>query len=190
LYKKTPTKPVNNQFQIYLTLNVLGFFIGQRANQKACSRKCKVHSNTALLSQNGNNSLSRPPINAPMSHNVTKAEWLMKQPKKQSKLKRIAITTSPELRQALLEFTEVSGMAMSSFCRQMLEESIPVIQAMTRAYKVAYERSPTATAVTDVMDVVMLEALKNSVQAQIEFEEEGKKEVHIRKARHDRLVKD
>ena len=105
---------------------------------------------------------------------------------KEEKRTRVAITVSPELRQALLEFSDVSGMSMSSFCRQMLEENIPLIQAMTKAYKVAYERPQEAlTLMSEELD----RAHAKSAQASLDLEE-SKKVIKLRKARNDRLVKD
>lgn len=96
-------------------------------------------------------------------------------PKKQL---RIALTPSKELYEALQQFSEVSGLAMSSFCKQMLEENIPVIRAMTKAYQVAYERPQEGVSIMlDELSRVSAEASQTVLDLG-----ESKKVVKLRKS--------
>lgn len=62
-----------------------------------------------------------------------------------TKRPRINVTISPELDTALQAFREASGMAPSSLISQLLSETVPVVLAMTEAYKLA-KKSPAAAA--------------------------------------------
>lgn len=50
---------------------------------------------------------------------------------------RMYLTLSPECREALRRFSEVSGIAGASFAAQLLHDSIPMIEAITRAFDLA-----------------------------------------------------
>jgi len=58
-----------------------------------------------------------------------------------TKAPRIYVPISPDLMDALDEFTKVSGVAKSQILGQLISEAGPVIRAMTEAYRLA-KKSP------------------------------------------------
>ena len=54
-----------------------------------------------------------------------------------TKLPRIGLTVSPQLHAALGELRRVSGMSSASFLSSILEESVPMIEAVTESFKLA-----------------------------------------------------
>ena len=65
---------------------------------------------------------------------------------------RLYITLTPELKRALDSFQAETGLARSALIAQLLSESVPVIDAMTEAYRAA-KQSPAA-AVDRMRDAV------------------------------------
>lgn len=54
-----------------------------------------------------------------------------------SKANRIAVTVSPELKQALDELQNASGVAASSFVGEIMENAIPMIRGITASINAA-----------------------------------------------------
>jgi hypothetical protein len=86
---------------------------------------------------------------------------------KTPKLPRIAIQVSPELFAALEAFTQETGIARAQILAQMVSETVPVIQAMTEAFRQA-KRSPSTA--MDVMKDVVRDAHLKVAQVQLDLE--------------------
>jgi hypothetical protein len=52
-------------------------------------------------------------------------------------LKRINVTFSPEIHAAILECSEASGIAASQVVAMLMGSTLPVLQAMTKAFRTA-----------------------------------------------------
>lgn len=60
--------------------------------------------------------------------------------------KRVYVPLSPELDSALEVFNAETGIAKSQLLSQLLAETVPVIQAMTDAFRIAKKSPPQAAA--------------------------------------------
>lgn len=89
-----------------------------------------------------------------------------------TKLPRVAISLTPELHVALEKFTAESGMAKSQLISQLLSETVPVIDAMTEAYRLA-KKSPAAAA--DRMRDLVQSAHVGLAQLQLDMAPKPKK---------------
>lgn len=85
---------------------------------------------------------------------------------------RLAITLTPETREALERLTQVSGIASSQFVSQMLHDAIPMIDAMTRSFEAA-KKSPHRAA--EIMQELLTEAQVEVAQHQLAFDAAAKK---------------
>lgn len=81
---------------------------------------------------------------------------------------RIYVTLTPESREALERFSEISGVASSQFIRSIIHDSVPVIEAMTKAYAAA--RTAPQRAVS-IMESEFVRTMAHAAQAQLELEE-------------------
>lgn len=79
---------------------------------------------------------------------------------------RINVTVSQELYEALSEFRAASGMSSASLLSQLLSETVPVIRAMTEAFKLA--KSSPAKA-SDALREVVQDAHVQVAQLQLDM---------------------
>jgi len=86
---------------------------------------------------------------------------------KNTKPPRIAITVSPELFAALEAFTQETGIARAQILGQLVTDTVPVIQAMTEAFRQA-KRSPSGA--LDAMKDVVRDAHVKVAQVQLDLE--------------------
>lgn len=91
-----------------------------------------------------------------------------------TKRPRINVTITPELHQALVEFRRASGMSSASLISQLLSETVPVINAMTEAYKVA-KKSPQQAA--QVMRDLVTNTHVQVAQMQLDMQPKAKKKI-------------
>lgn len=89
---------------------------------------------------------------------------------------RLSVTLTPESRAALERFSEVSGIAASQFIRSIVDDAVPIIDAMTRAYETA--RKSPARAV-GIMESEFVRTMAKAAQSQLDLEV-AKKEKKIR----------
>jgi site-specific recombinase len=54
-----------------------------------------------------------------------------------TRVPRINVSFPPEVRAAILECSEASGISASQLCAMLLSNSLPVIKAMTEAFRAA-----------------------------------------------------
>lgn len=83
-----------------------------------------------------------------------------------TKKPRVYVTLSPEAHHALTRFADVSGVAASQFIRSIVDDSIPVIEAMTKAYEMA-KKAPTEA--VKVMESELVRAMSRSAQMHLEM---------------------
>jgi len=81
--------------------------------------------------------------------------------------RRIALTPSHELMEALESFSEASGMSKTTFCNHLLEQNIPMIKSMAKAYAVAFENSELAL---DIVHQAMFEATEAVQETVVDLE--------------------
>jgi hypothetical protein len=86
---------------------------------------------------------------------------------KTTKTPRIALTVSPELFAALEAFTQETGIARAQILAQLVSETVPLIQAMTEAFRQA-KRSPSGA--MDAMKGVVRDAHVKVAQVQLDLE--------------------
>lgn len=91
-----------------------------------------------------------------------------------TKRPRINVTITPELHQALIEFRRASGMSPASMLSTMLSETVPVIQSMTEAYKLA-KKSPQQAA--QVMRDLVSNTHVQVAQMQLDMQPKAKKKI-------------
>lgn len=84
-----------------------------------------------------------------------------------SKKPRLAILLSPESRDALDRLSKVAGISASGFVASMVDDNVPVINAMTEALQQAM-KSPTKA--VQVMNDAALRGIADLVQAKLELE--------------------
>mgnify|MGYP001183532176 CR=1 FL=1 len=92
--------------------------------------------------------------------------------------KRISVILSPELDAALLQLKRASGMSPSSYIRQVMESSRPLILKMATAFETA-RKSPEA-------GIIALQELADSVTvsaAQLSLDVGPKQRHKVRQAR-------
>ena len=87
-----------------------------------------------------------------------------------TKAPRIAFTPSVELRAALDRFSAASGVSSASLVASLLAETVPVIDAMTAAYKQA-RSAPSQAA--DTMREAMHGAMSKAAQASLALRPAG-----------------
>lgn len=81
---------------------------------------------------------------------------------------RLNVTLSPESRVALERFSQVTGMASSSFIAKLVHDAIPVINATADAIEIA-KRSPAKAAA--LMNQAVVGGITEVVQAQLELDQ-------------------
>lgn len=81
---------------------------------------------------------------------------------------RMYVTLTPATRAALDRFTAATGIASSQFAAQILDGSVPVIDATTEAFKIA-KRSPAAAA--SRMSEVLGQAMVAAAQEKLELDD-------------------
>lgn len=91
-----------------------------------------------------------------------------------TKTPRLNVTLSPEVRAALERLSVVSGIAASQFVAQVMQDSLPVLEAMIAAFEAA-KRSPRQAA--DLMRGVVSGAMASAAQEQLRFD------AHVREPR-------
>jgi hypothetical protein len=84
---------------------------------------------------------------------------------------RLSVSITPESRAALEQFSEVSGVAMAQFISSLVHDSVPIIQAMTQAYKVARSSPRQASS---IMETQFLRTMADAAQTKLEFDEAAK----------------
>jgi hypothetical protein len=95
-----------------------------------------------------------------------------------TKKPRLLVTLSPEGRAALERFSKVSGVAQSSFIGSLVDDAIPVLESMTRAFEAA-RKSPIEAA--EIMNAALVETMKNAAQEQLHFSDQAKKRARLRR---------
>ena len=92
------------------------------------------------------------------------------QPRK--RLNRLTLTISDELKAALAELNEATGVAAASFVAEIIESNIPTIRGIADAARKAKEEPARAL---ELMQRAMLEALHGVSEVQLEFMDEQAK---------------
>lgn len=96
---------------------------------------------------------------------------------------RLNVTLSPEVMRALSDLSEVSGIAASSFVATVMNDSLPVIEAMTQAFRQA-KAAPLKAAET--MQDVMQRTIFSAAQESLALSERARKAERIRKTTRKR----
>lgn len=86
--------------------------------------------------------------------------------------KRLALTLDDDLASALEDFAKVSGTSKASFIVSILRESMPLIQGMTKAFKMA-KKSPADA--LHVMQEQMLQTQIKVAQGSLDLEKKEHK---------------
>lgn len=89
-----------------------------------------------------------------------------------TKKPRLAITLTPESRDALERLTEVSGIAASQFISQLVHDAVPMLQGMTRSFEIA-KKSPQRAA--EIMSEMLGGVAVEVAQHQLAFDAAVKK---------------
>jgi hypothetical protein len=91
-----------------------------------------------------------------------------------SRINRLAVTLTPDSRAALERLSEASGIAASQFVAKLVHDSIPVLEAMTRAFAVAKENPGKAV---DAMGAALEKAMVEAAQMHLSLSRDtpGKK---------------
>lgn len=92
------------------------------------------------------------------------------QPRK--RLNRLTLTISDELKAALAELNEATGVAAASFVGEIIESNIPMIRGIAEAARKAKEEPARAL---ELMQRAMLEALHGVSEVQLELMDEQAK---------------
>ena len=85
---------------------------------------------------------------------------------------RLTLSISPELKSALDELNEATGVAAASFVGEIIEGNIPMILGIANAARLAKAEPARAL---EIMQRSMLEAVHGANQAQIELIDEQTK---------------
>ena len=92
------------------------------------------------------------------------------QPRK--RLNRLTLTISDELKAALAELNDATGVAAASFVGEIIESNIPMIRGIAEAARKAKEEPARAL---ELMQRAMLEALHGVSEVQLELMDEQAK---------------
>ena len=84
-----------------------------------------------------------------------------------TKKARLQVTLSPEARAALERFSQVSGVASSQFITKMVDDALPLIESMTRAFETA-KKAPQQAA--DIMREATHTAMARAAQETLAFD--------------------
>lgn len=84
---------------------------------------------------------------------------------------RMYLTLTPECHESFRRFSEASGIAASTFASKLLQDAIPMVEALTRSFELA-KQSPglAASELGDLLQATMVEA----AQAHLELEQAAK----------------
>ncbi len=85
---------------------------------------------------------------------------------------RLTLSISPELKHALEELNEATGVAAASFVGEIIEGNIPTIRGIADAAKRAKEEPGRAL---EIMQRAMVEALHGVTETQLELMDEQTK---------------
>lgn len=88
----------------------------------------------------------------------------MNQPRK--RLNRLTLTISDELKAALADLNDATGVAAASFVGEIIEGNITMIQGIANAARMAKQEPARAL---EIMQRSMLEALHGATDAQLEL---------------------
>lgn len=88
------------------------------------------------------------------------------------RLNRLTLTISDELKAALAELNDATGVAAASFVGEIIEENIPMIRGIAEAARKAKEEPGRAL---ELMQRAMLEALHGVSEVQLELMDEQAK---------------
>lgn len=92
---------------------------------------------------------------------------------------RLTLSITPELKHALDELNEATGVAAASFVGEIIEGNIPMIRGIAEAVRKAKEEPARAL---ELMQRAMLEALHGVSEVQLELmDEQNKLRTFIRK---------
>lgn len=89
-----------------------------------------------------------------------------------TKLKRISICLTPEVDNALNDMREAVGISPASFIAQIVNDALPIIQAMTQAANSAKRHQAEAF---EIMSDVLTQTLHAGSEAQLELLEVKRK---------------
>lgn len=89
-----------------------------------------------------------------------------------TKLKRISICLPPEVEHALNDLREASGIAPASFITQIITESLPMIQALTKANRALKHDQAEAF---EVLGQALATAMHQGTETQLELIETRRK---------------
>lgn len=85
---------------------------------------------------------------------------------------RLTLSISPELKHALEELNEATGVAAASFVGEIIEGNIPMILGIAEAARRAKEEPGRAL---EIMQRAMVEALHGATETQLELMDEQAK---------------
>jgi predicted DNA-binding protein len=88
------------------------------------------------------------------------------------RLNRLTLTISDELKAALAELNDATGVAAASFVAEIIEGNIPMIRGIAEAARKAKEEPGRAL---EMMQRAMLEALHDISETQMELMDEQSK---------------
>lgn len=97
---------------------------------------------------------------------------------------RLNVTLSTDVMRALTELSEASGIAASSFVATVMNDSLPVIEAMTQAFRHAKKAPQTAA---ETMNEAMLSTVHQAIQASLALTDKANS-VTLRKTTRKRRV--
>jgi hypothetical protein len=86
--------------------------------------------------------------------------------------KRLSLTIDDDISNALDDFAKASGTAKASFVVSILRESLPLIQGMTKAFKMAKKNPADAL---QVMSDQMMQVQISCAQQQLDLDKKSKK---------------
>ncbi len=83
-----------------------------------------------------------------------------------TKKKRVQVTLSTELEQALTDLQEATGVAPSAFIGQIMEQNLPIIRGLAEA---AHEVKKNPASAIKMIQRAMFEALQDASTVQLEM---------------------
>lgn len=86
--------------------------------------------------------------------------------------KRMSITLDDDVDKALREFSAASGTAKASFVTNILRDAVPMLQSMTKAFKLAKKQPVQAL---EAMNEVLLQVQISAAQGSLDLNQKTQK---------------
>lgn len=84
---------------------------------------------------------------------------------------RMYLTLTPECHEAFRRFSEASGIAAATFASKLLQDAIPMVEALTRSFELA-AKNPALAA--DELSELLTSSMVEAAQAQLDLEQATK----------------